>query len=151
MNITIHACGITIDNGQSTQRGACAVDLHYADEYDRIATRTISEFISDSTNPQCDLKAAMFGLMSINADLRNKPIELFVSTYVAQLLERDNKIFKLIPKKNIELVRRLREKVDLFSDLTVKAGTKAQLQHVLNVAKITVETKVSEDTGTVVL
>ena len=151
MKITIIACGFSIDNGKPTQRGACAAHLSYEDEHDRKATRTISELVGSSTNPQCDLKAAILGLMSVRVGLRKRPIELIASSYVAPILERDGDNYKLNPKKNLELVKRLREKVALFGDLTVKAGTKDQLRPALDAAKVAVDTEAGSDSGTVVL
>jgi hypothetical protein len=97
------------------------------------------------------LKAAILGLMTVKADpvIRRKwDIELFASSYVAQLMARKDDGFKLNPKKNVELVRRLREKVDLFGNLTVAAGSKEELQHALDTAKTTVEVSMGSDTGT---
>ena len=155
MKISIFACGFSVDNGKPTQRGACAARLEYLDDSNRKSTRVISEPVGHSTGPQCDLKAAILGLMSISAApilrLRKAPICLCASVYVAQLLERDGDNFKINPKKNAELVRRLREKVALFSDLTVQAGTKEQLQQALDVAKTAVDVGVGSDSGTIVL
>lgn len=155
MKISIFACGFSIDNGKPTQRGACAARLEYVDDHDRKSARVISEPVGSSTGPQCDLKAAILGLMSVSAvpvlRLRKAPICLCASTYVAQLLERDGDDFKINPKKNGELVRRLREKVALFNNLTVQAGTKEQLQQALDVAKTAVDTGIGSDSGTIQL
>lgn len=151
MKISVYACGFSIDNGKPTQRGACAASLEYLDDHGRRGTRIVSEPVGNSTGPQCDLKAAILGLMSIKADpvIRRKwDIELFVSPYVAQLMVRKDDGFKLNPKKNVELVRRLREKADLFGNLTVTAGSKEQLQQALDTAKTTVEVNMGSDTGT---
>jgi ribonuclease HI len=137
-----------------TQRGACAAYLECVDDYNRKATRIISEPVGNSTNPQCDLKAAILGLMSVKADpvLRHKvSIELFASSYVAPLLERKDDGYKINPKKNVELVRRLREKAELFGNLTVRVGLKEQLQTALDVANGTVSTGVGIDSDTKVL
>ena len=151
MKISVFACGFSIDNGKPTQRGACAAYLEYVDDHDRKATRVISEPVGNSTNPQCDLKAAILGLMSIKADpfvRRKVPVELFASSYVAPLLEREGESYKLNPKKNIELVRRLREKSGLFSNLTISIGSKEQLQPALDAAKDTVNAGVGSDSDT---
>jgi len=151
MKISIYACGFSVDNGKPTQRGACAAALEYLDDHGRRGARVISEPVGNSTGPQCDLKAAILGLMSVKADpvIRRKwDIELFASPYVAQLMARKDDGFKLNPKKNIELVRRLREKADLFGSLTVTAGSKEQLQQALDTAKTTVEVNMGSDTGT---
>jgi len=152
VKITICACGFSVDNGKPTQRGACAAILEYLDDYGRKATRTVSEPVGNSTGPQCDLKAAILGLMAVKADpvIRCKwDIELLTSPYVAQLMVRQGDRFKLNPKKNVELVRRLREKAALFGNLTVATGSKEQLQRPLDTAKTTVEVGMGSDTGTV--
>lgn len=149
MKIEIFTSGFCIDNGKPTQRGACAARLSYADEHGRKAVRVISEPIGDSTGPQCDLKAAMVGLMSVRSDLRKCDIDLFTSTYVAQLTERDGDNFKLVPKKNAELVKRLREKVILFNNLVIKVGTKEQLQQITSIAKTVAETAIGDDSETI--
>ena len=151
MAISIFACGFSIDNGKPTQRAACAARLLYEDEFSRKAMRVISEPVGNSTNPQADLKGAILGLMTLRADLRKEPVELFVSKYVAPLMERSDDGFKINPKKNPELVRRLREKAALFNKLTVVAGTREQLQQTLDVAKTAVEVGAGSDTGTIVL
>jgi hypothetical protein len=89
--------------------------------------------------------------MGVRIDQRKKPVELMVSPYVAQLLERNDSGFKTNPKKNAELVRRLREKATLFSDLTVLVGTKDELQQTLGFAKSAVENGTGNDTGTMLL
>jgi hypothetical protein len=153
MKISIYACGYSIDNGKPTQRGACAAGLHYVDDHDRKAIRVISELVGSSTGPQCDLKAAILGLMSIKATpvlrLRKAPVELVTTKYVAQFMERVDGEFKLVPKKNIELIRRFREKADLFENLIVLIGTKEQLQQAFDIAKTTVETGINSDSNTI--
>lgn len=151
MKISIYACGFSVDNGKPTQRGASAAVLQYDDDYGRRCTRTISEPVGNSTGPQCDLKAAILGLMTVKADpvIRHKwDIELFASPYAAQLMARNDGEYKLNPKKNIELVRRLREKAELFGNLTVTAGAKEELQQALDAAKTTVAVNMGSDTGT---
>jgi hypothetical protein len=153
MKITICACGYSIDNGKPTQRGACAARLCYFDDYDRKAIRVLSEPVGNSTGPQCDLKSAILGLMSIKATpvlrLRKAQIELITTKYVAQFMERVDGEFKLIPKKNIELIRRFREKAALFDSLIVQVGTKEQLQQAFDIAKTTVETGIGSDSDTI--
>jgi hypothetical protein len=154
--ITIYACGYTIDNGKPTQRGACAASLEHYDSSNRKAVRVVSEPVGNSTGPQCDIKGAILGLMSINASpvlqFRKAPVNLYASKYVAQLLEcGDDGRFKATPKKNAELVRRLREKVSLFENLTVYVGTKEQLQQPLDISKTAVNSGLHSDTGTLVL
>lgn len=154
MKIEIFACGFSVDNGKPEQRGAAAARLQYVDDYEREAIRVISEPVGDSTKPQCDIKAAILGLMSIKAQqvlqLRKNPVVLFVTPYVAQLMERDGDKYKIEPKKNAELIRRLRDKADLFSNLVVQVGEKEQMQQVLDVAKTAAETIVGSDSGTIV-
>jgi hypothetical protein len=154
--ISIYACGYTIDNGKPTQRGACAASLEHYDSSNRRAVRVISEPVGSSTGPQCDIKGAILGLMSINASpvlqFRKMPVSLYVSKYVAQLLEhQDDGQFKVTPKKNAELVRRLREKTSLFEDLTVHTGTKEQLQQPLDISRTAADSGLHSDTGTLIL
>ena len=150
MKTSIYACGFSVDNGKPTQRGACAAILEHSDDHDRKACRIISEPVGSSTGPQCDLKAAILGLMTVSANprFRKSSVDLFVSKYAAQFLERDGEKYKLDPKKNAELVRRLREKADLFGNLTVQIGTKEQLQLSAEHAKGTAETGFGGDSGT---
>jgi hypothetical protein len=152
MKISIFACGFNINNGKPTQRGACVARLQYVDDHNRTSVRVISEPVGNSTGPQCDIKAVILGLMSIKATptFRKMPIELFVSSYVVQLLERNEEGFKINPKKNIELIRRLREKFLLFANITAQTGSKEQLQQVMNIAKTTVDTEIASDSGTII-
>jgi hypothetical protein len=154
MKIEIFACGFSVDNGKPEQRGAATARLQHIDSHGREAIRVISEPVGDSTKPQCDIKAAILGLMSIKAhpvlQLRKSPVVLFVTPYVAQLMERDGDKYKIEPKKNAELIRRLREKADLFTDLTVQIGEKEQMQQILDVAKTAAETTVGSDSGTII-
>jgi hypothetical protein len=78
------------------------------------------------------------------------PIGLFVSSYVVQLLERNEEGFKINPKKNIELIRRLREKFLLFANITAQTGSKEQLRQVIDIAKTTVDTEIASDSGTII-
>jgi hypothetical protein len=153
MKISIFACGFNIDNGKPTQQGACAARLQYVDDYNRISIRVIGEPVGNSTGPQCDIKAAMLGLMAIKATtvFRKMSIELFASAYVSQLLERDDTSFKINPKKNMELIRRLREKASLFENLIVQVGSKEQLQQTMDIAKTVVNTGIASDSGTIAL
>lgn len=148
--ITVIACGYNVDNGKPTQRGASATSLHYVDDHDRQCSRTISELVGNSTGPQCDIKAAILGLMSIKQHLRKLPIELIVSHYVAKLLEFDGNDFKVVPKTNSELVKRLREKTALLHDLKVTAGSRDRLQSTLDIAKSAIAANSGNDTGTVI-
>ena len=151
MKISIFASGFCIDNGKPTQHGAGAARLLYVDDFGRSAIRVISESVGNNTKPQCDLKAAMVGLMALRTGLRHKAVDLIVPLYVAQLMERDGKEYKLQSKKNVELVRRLREKAALFSSLTVQTGSKEELQQVLDVARTAAEVGAGSDSGTIVL
>ena len=151
MKISIFASGFCIDNGTPTQRGAGAARLLYVDDFGRSAVRVVGEPVGSSTKPQCDLKAAMVGLMSLRTGLRRHAVDLVVSPYVAQLMERNGKEYKLQPKKNMELVRRLREKAALFSNLIVQAGSKEELQQVLDIARTATEVGAGSDSGTIAL
>jgi len=95
----------------------------------------------------------MLGLMAIKATtvFRKMSIELFASAYVSQLLERDDTSFKINPKKNMELIRRLREKASLFENLIVQVGSKEQLQQTMDIAKTVVNTGIASDSGTIAL
>lgn len=151
MKITIFASGFCIDNGKSTQRGACAARLLYADDEGRNAVRIISEPVGNSTKPQCDLKAAMLGLMSLKSTVRNAAVDVFVPSYVAQLMEREGGNYKLEPKKNAELVRRLREKVTLFKNIIIQTGSKEDLRQPMVIAKTAAEIGAGDDSGTIML
>lgn len=72
--------------------------------------KQLSEYIGEATNNIAELKAIKLGLEAIKPEHREKPIVVYTdSSYCHGLLTKNWK-----PKKNIELVREVKEIVNKF-------------------------------------
>jgi hypothetical protein len=147
--IKITTCGSCVDSGKPTQRGGCAAHLWAKDSLGRVSTRKLTHAAGNSTQPQANLKAALLGLMSINAAMRVQDTELCVIPYVEQQLQQQDGKYKTTPKKNVELVDRLRSAVALFPRLRTLVADKSTLRQILEDARQCAEKQNETDTGTI--
>jgi len=147
--IKITTCGSCVDTGKPTQRGGCAAHLWAKDSVGRISTRKLTHAAGNSTQPQANLKSALLGLMSVNAAMRAHDTELCVIPYVEQQLQQEDGKFKTTPKKNVELVDKLRSVVALFPRLRISVADKDTLRLIFEDARQCAELQNETDTGTI--
>lgn len=152
-NISLHAVGVSIGEGELVQKAGCCITLEFEDEYGRKSRRVITHPIGNASEARAHLQAAHLALASITRPMRRiANVKLFCPMVVKVIAqdEIDNPYYHKAATGNEDVIGEVKKWTTFYDKMRFAPCVVDEIPgH--DQARTCAESQKSSDTGTVVI